>query len=129
MKRCLIFITIWSLLLFMLSLIISGVFPFYPADFYRFTAPFMITSFICFVLGFCGLLIKTKRRFLFIISLITFGLLILPHLYAILQWPGDDDGPGMAWALFIGGGSLFAMLFAFFVLMHCLVKKLRIKQL
>lgn len=128
MKLSLIFITILSSFLFALSLFISGAIGFY-SNFYSFTIPFIIASFSCFILGLCGLLIKKKRRTNFIIAIIVFGFLIVPHLYAILQWPGGDDGPGMAWALFIGGGSFLATIFSFFVSMHYLVKKLRIKQL
>jgi hypothetical protein len=113
MKYCLIFITVWSLLLFLLSLAIAGIFPFYPANFYEFTLPFMITSFSSSLLAAGALFFKERQKILFAMSLILFALMVVPFGYAVSQWPRGDDGPGMAWQFFIGGGSLLATLVAF----------------
>jgi hypothetical protein len=129
MKRFLIFIAIGSLLLFTLSLIITGVFPFYPADFYAFTVPFMIVSFGSFLLALIGILIRKAQKFFFITSLILFALLVAPYAYAISQWPGGDDGPGMAWTIFVGGGAFLAAIFGFFVLLYYLAKKFHVREI
>jgi len=55
-----------------------------------------------------GLVAKPARVDLFWIVIPLHGLLFLPFHFAITRWPGGDDGPGMAWMLFVGGGSCIA---------------------
>ena len=127
MKYCLVFVMIWSLLLFLLSLLASGIIGY--ANFYGFTIPFIVASFSSFVLAVCGLWIKAKRKIIFIYSLVLFSSLVVPHSYALLQWPPDDDGAGILWSFVLGGGVLLALIFGFFVLMHFLARKMRTRQL
>jgi hypothetical protein len=124
MKYCLIFVVTWSFLLFAISLLLSS-----QSGFYTFTIPFILLSFCTFVVGICGLAIQNKRSAFFVSSLIILALLIIPYSIAVSQWPPDDDGIGIGWSFILGGGVLLALLFAFFVLMHYVAKKLRIRQL
>ena len=124
MKYCLLFVAIWSFLLFALSVLISG-----ASGFYAFTVPFILLSFCTFIMGICGLVIRNKRKSFFVFSLILLAMLVIPHSFALLLWPPDDDGTGIVWSFVLGGGVFLALLFTFFVLMHYLAKKLRIRQL
>lgn len=109
MKTGLIIIGIWSLCLFLLSLLIVGAFgSLYDGSFYPFTLPFIVLAGTCVAVAVAGLVGKRIRSTMFWIAAPMHGLLFLPFQFAISRWPGGDDGPGMAWLLFVGGGSCIA---------------------
>lgn len=122
MKYCLGFMAMWSLGLFGLALTVTGIFPFYPAECYPFTQPFLIVSLLSSVLSAAGFVIQNRQRIVFIISLCLFASLVVPWWYAMRQWPGGDDGPGMFWMLFVGGGSILALISVFFMTLYYVAK-------
>ena len=113
MKAGLIVVGIWSAILLFISLAIVGALgPLYDGSFYPFTLPFIVWAGLCTILSIMGLVIKRARSTVFWVVIPLHGLLFLPFRFAIKRWPGGDDGPGMAWAFFVGGGSCIAGLLA-----------------
>jgi hypothetical protein len=86
----------------------SGLFlwAFFVGQDYHTTRIFFVASGIAVLLALAGLIVKRYRRqYLFA----TFGvhlILWMPCLYPIQEWPGGDDGAGMAWFWFLGGACL-----------------------
>lgn len=109
MKTGLIIVGIWSTVLLFLSLTIVGALgPIYAGSFYPFTLPFIVLAGISILPPIYGLVAKQVRAPMFWIAILLHGLLFLPFYYAIKRWPSGDDGPGMAWLIFIGRGSCIA---------------------
>ena len=96
----------WSVCLFLASLTVVGAFGFYAGSFYWFTIPFIAASGMCTATAIVGLCWRARRRVVFWVAAPWHALLILPFAFAMAQWPGGDDGPGMAWMLLIGGARL-----------------------
>lgn len=73
---------------------------------YRTTRVFFVVSGLAVLLALAGLIVpRYRRQYL----LATFGvhlLLWIPCLYPMGEWPGGDDGMGMAWFWFLGGACL-----------------------
>lgn len=73
---------------------------------YHTTRVFFVVSGIAVLLALVGLVVpRYRRRYLFA----TFAVhLVLwaPCLYPIGEWPGGDDGMGMAWFWLLGGACL-----------------------
>lgn len=129
MKACLIIIGIWSAVLLFLSLVITGVFgSLYAGSFYPFTLPFIIATGVLVALTVTGVSAKRARARLFWIAVPLHGLLFLPFYYANSRWPGGDDGPGLAWLFFIGGGSYIAGLVALIIAVIAAVISIRKKM-
>jgi len=123
----LIIIAFWSLRLFLLSLLIVGVFPsLYAGSFYLFTLPFIISSAFCFVLASIALGISKIRPIVFWVVTILHGLLYFPYRLAITRWPGGDDGPGMAWFFILGEGSCVAAVVSI-ILILCVAVSIVVK--
>ena len=113
MKAGLIIVGIWSLVLLFISLAIVGALgTLYDGSFYPFTLPFIVWAGLCAILSIIGLVTTRTRSAVFWVVTPLHGLLFLPFRFAIKRWPGGDDGPGMAWAFFVGGGSCIAGLLA-----------------
>jgi hypothetical protein len=113
MKAALILVGIWSLCLLLLSLLVVGAFnPFHAHSFYAFTWPFIILAALCVIFAIVGLAAKQVRPTAFWLSTPLHGLLCLPYRFAMSQWPGGDDGAGMAWMCLVGWGSYIASLLA-----------------
>jgi hypothetical protein len=100
----LIVLGIWSLLLFGFSLLLAC----NAWRFYVFTLPFIITSGALVGLAATGIIVHRTRTAMFWIAIPLHGLLFLPFYFAMSRWPGGDDGPGLAWMVFVGGGSCIA---------------------
>jgi hypothetical protein len=73
---------------------------------YRTTRVFFVASGVAVLLALAGLIApRYRRQYLFA----TFGvhlILWMPCLYPIGEWPGGDDGMGMAWFWLLGGACL-----------------------
>jgi len=109
MKAGLVIVGVWSVILLLLALTITGAFgDVYAGSFYSFTLPFIIMAATLAVLALAGLLLRPVRGVIFWLAIPLHGFLFVPFLCAIVRWPGGDDGPGMAWLLFVGGGSCIA---------------------
>jgi len=73
---------------------------------YHSTYPFLALSGIAVLLPMAGLLVKRYRRQYLFATLGLHLILWVPCLYPMGEWPGGDDGPGMAWFWFLGGACL-----------------------
>jgi len=102
----------WSALLFLAGLTVVGAFGSYAGSFYWFTIPFLAASGLCAAAAAAGACWRGGRARVFRIVAPLHALLILPSALAMALWPGGDDGPGMAWQLFIFGGSAVALVLA-----------------
>lgn len=101
-KASLIIAGLWSAVLLLLSLAIIS------ERYYPFTLPFIISTAVLVALAIAGLVAKRARVVLFWIVIPLHGLLFLPFYFAITRWPGWDDGPGLGWLFYVGGGSCIA---------------------
>ena len=104
----LIFTAIWSLFLLLIGLTVTGVFPSYAGSFYWFTLSFLFHTATCFFLSVkCQIRPNADLR-----KKITWSIRLLPlsWFFAMVQWPGGDDGPGLAWMLFVGGASVLSLI-------------------
>lgn len=95
-----------------------GVFQVYPGNFYWFTVPFIAASGSCAVAAVVGLCWRARRSAVFWIVGPCHTALLVPFLFAMVQWPGGDDGPGMAWLFLIGAGSVVAFLLGAALMLH-----------
>jgi hypothetical protein len=100
---------IWSLLLLLMGLKVTGLFPFYSyyGSFYWFTVPFLFHAIFCFLMSaYCLFRPNAELK-----KIIRWGVMLFPlsWFFAMIQWPGGDDGPGMAWLFYVGGPSLLSM--------------------
>ena len=109
MKISLVIIAAWSLLLILASLAFIGAFPFYPARLYDFTLPFVSHAIGTHITAVLGVVIRRIRSIIFWPAIALHGSLVLSCRYAMSQWPGGDDGPGMGWFFIVGGGSYVAL--------------------
>ena len=103
----LIIAALWSLLLLLAAMMVSGAFPFYAGSFYWFSVPFHFHASTCMLLSVMCLLRPNQD----IRKIISWLLRLLPisWIFAMMQWPGGDDGPGMAWLLLVGSGSMISL--------------------
>ena len=108
MRTGLVIIGVWSGVLLLLSLTFGGC--------YSFALPFILSAGLCVLLVVLGLIWKQLRATAFWVVMPLHGLLFFPYRYAIARWPGGDDGPGMAWLILVGGGSLIAAFLAIMVI-------------
>lgn len=110
MKAITILVGIWSLVLLFLGFVIVGVFPFYAGSFYWFTLPFLLVAAIGIYLPLARVFngdLSGNRYPEIIVSI----LLPVAWFFALSQWPGGDDGPGIAWAAGLGLGNLLGLVF------------------
>ncbi|MES9972375.1 MAG: hypothetical protein ABW092_20270 [Candidatus Thiodiazotropha sp.] len=98
----------WSLILFAASLLIAST----ANQFYVSTLPFIVTSGLIVILAFIAAQSDRLRRGLYWAVVSMHWLLFVPFFFALNRWPGGDDGPGLAWLLFIGSGSFIAFILA-----------------
>ena len=104
----LIFTAIWSVFLLLIGLTVAGVFPFYAGSYYWFTLPFLFHAAACSFLSIkCQIHPSAGLRKIIIWVVRLFP---LSWLFAMVQWPGGDDGPGMAWMYFVGGTSILSLI-------------------
>jgi hypothetical protein len=103
----------WSACLCLASLIVVGAFGFYAGRFYWFTSPFIVASGLCAATAIWGVSSRSQRSAVFWIVAPWQALLFPAFAFAMAQWPGGDDGPGMAWLLPVGGGSALASVLSF----------------
>ena len=91
-----------------LSFQITGILPGYSGSFYWFTVPHLLLVIACCLIVY----IDYKLGATWSLTLAWIFILVLPVTYwfAISRWPGGDDGPGLAWALLVGGVSLVSVL-------------------
>jgi hypothetical protein len=83
---------------------ITGILPGYAGSFYWFTIPHLVLlplSLAAVIADF-----RLEGRLAFRGALICLGCALPTFLFAMNQWPGGDDGPGMAWAFVVGPASL-----------------------
>ena len=73
---------------------------------YHGTYPFFVLSGIAVLLPMAGLMAKRYRRQYLLATFALHLLLWAPCLYPIGEWPGGDDGPGMAWFWLLGAACL-----------------------
>lgn len=83
---------------------ITGIFPGYSGSFYWFAVPHLVLLPLCIGAIFADILLK--RKITFLIASISLLCLFATYAFALEQWPGGDDGPGMAWAFAVGFASL-----------------------
>jgi hypothetical protein len=97
----------WSVLMLALShhLATQNALAFYPE-----TLPTMWQAGIAAGLALLGMLPPFRKvRFGFLAaSGTTMGLLIVPCIYALIHWPGGDDGGGLGWLVIMGGASVLS---------------------
>ncbi len=108
----LIIIAVWSASLFVVSLLVVGVFPFYRGDFFWFTFPFIAASGLCAAIAILGIFQPRRRRAFFRIVTSWHALLFLPVAFAMDLWPPGDHETAVVWLLIIGGGSIVAFALA-----------------
>ena len=124
MKTGLILVGVWSLCLLLLSLFVVGAFdPLHARSFYAFTLPFIILAALCVVIAVVGLVAKPARAVAFWVSTLLHGFLVLPYRFAMNQWPGGDDGAGMAWMYLVGWGSYVSIVLAVMLIAIVLMAK------
>ena len=87
-----------------LAYTITGVLPGYAGSFYWFTIPHLILLPVSVVA--VALYAVKRRNTMFTAALICLSCLLPTWFFASFQWPGGDDGPGMAWVYGIGLVSL-----------------------
>jgi len=73
---------------------------------YHSTYPFFGLSGIAVLLPMTGLIVKRYGRQYLFATFAVHLILWAPCLYPMGEWPGGDDGPGMAWFWFLGGACL-----------------------
>ncbi len=103
-------ICVWSLIILFLALIVIGLFPFYPGSFYWFTIPLITQALVAFGLSSAYSLNRIPSTKMACTVFIIHLLLPATWYFAMSKWPGGNDGPGLAWYYFVGGGSLIASL-------------------
>lgn len=109
MKIPLIIVGAWSFVLLLTSVSITGAFgSFFPGRYYFCMLPFIVTTAVLVLLVLVSLFTDRARVILFWITIPLHGLLVFPWYYALNRIPGGDDGTGMAWFFFVGGGACFA---------------------
>lgn len=118
MKKRLISVLAVSLILLMLALWIAVIL---AGNQYAFTYPFLSASLISVLVSGPGLYFKRWRSPTFVVSTILLAFLFIPASYALRCWPGGDDGPGMAWILFIVFGSRIAAILSIALLIGSIV--------
>ena len=85
---------------------VTGILPGYAGSFYWFTIPHLLLlplSVVAVVLD----AVRHQRATL-ITALICLSCLLPTWFFASIQWPGGNDGPGMAWVYGIGLASLLS---------------------
>lgn len=85
---------------------ITGVLPGYAGSFYWFTIPHLVllpTAAVMVVLD-----AVRRQRATLVAALLCLVCLLPTWFFAGTQWPGGDDGPGMAWVYGIGLASLLS---------------------
>lgn len=80
---------------------------FYPA-----TIPTMVQAGLAAAVALVGVLRSSRRFACLVTSSVALGLLGLPAFYAMLRWPGGDDGGGFGWAFIVGGGCVASFVIA-----------------
>jgi hypothetical protein len=100
----LILIGIWSAVLLLKSC------PHYYYAGYWFTLPFILLAGACFLLAVIGLFTPSKRKSIFWVIAPVHGAMLIPYGFAMLLWPGGDDGGGLNWLWFVGAASVVALL-------------------
>lgn len=108
MKAINILVGIWGLVLLVLGLVIIGAVPFYAGSFYWFTLPFLLIAaagaYMPLARVASGELSGNRHG-----EILVAVLLPVAWFFALTQWPGGDDGPGMAWAMGLGLGNLLGV--------------------
>jgi hypothetical protein len=95
-----------SLVISLLSLTAINAFSFlYAGSYYPFALPTVAIALYCMSLSTLGLVNIVSRSAGFWCVIPIGCSIYLAFLYAMSQWPGGDDGPGMFWALFVGASS------------------------
>lgn len=102
-KIILISILIFSFFLLLAGLEITGLIPPYSGSFYTFTVPFLLQVLVCVLLSVYSLI--KKNKLIYYSSILLFSSLFLSARYALMHWPGADDGPSLAWFFIIVYGS------------------------
>jgi hypothetical protein len=85
---------------------ITGILPGYAGSFYWFTIPHLVVLPLSTVS--VALDAVRRKRATFIATLICISCLLPTRFFAGRQWPGGDDGPGIAWVYGIGLASLLS---------------------
>jgi hypothetical protein len=85
---------------------ITGILPGYAGSFYWFTIPHLVL--LPLSAAVVALDALRRKRATFIAALICLSCLLPTWFFAGSQWPGGDDGPGMAWVYGIGLASLLS---------------------
>ncbi len=108
-----------SLVLLGLALYISSINGRYGEGFYYFTIPFIIHV----IFGvFLAIFVYNKKNSKNVLKIsIFYSSYFITAVYAILQWPGGDDGPGLAWFYGVVGGSLITMFFGIIFIIYSIV--------
>jgi hypothetical protein len=90
------------------ALEVVGILPGYSGSFYWFTTPHLILALLSPV--FVIVDFKLVARWSVTIASVSMLGLPVTYWFAATRWPGGDDGPGIAWALLVGGFSLVTVL-------------------
>ena len=85
---------------------VTGILPGYAGSFYWFTIPHLVLLPLSIVLVVLDSM--HRKRAVFIGTFICLPCLLPTWYFASSQWPGGDDGPGMAWVYGIGLASLLS---------------------
>jgi hypothetical protein len=89
-----------------LAYTVTGILPGYAGSFYWFTIPHLVL--LPLSAAVVVLDAVRRKRATFLAALICLSCLLPTWLFAGSQWPGGDDGPGMAWVYGIGLASLLS---------------------
>jgi hypothetical protein len=82
------------------------------AHFYPATIPTMVQAGLGAIAAIVGLGVSRLRFLCLAVSSAALGLLGFPAFYAMLRWPGGDDGGGLGWLFIVGGGCFASFVIA-----------------
>lgn len=83
---------------------VTGILPGYAGSFYWFTLPHLVMAPLA--IAVIAVHAKLRTRTSFVSAFICLSCLLPTWFFAGSQWPGGDDGPGMAWVFGVGLSSL-----------------------
>lgn len=86
---------------------VTGILPGYAGSFYWFTIPHLVLLPLSAAVVVLDAI--RRERATFITALLCLSCLLPTWFFAASQWPGGDDGPGMAWVYGIGLASLLSV--------------------
>jgi hypothetical protein len=129
-RYCNAIVSFWALLGLLASLLIVGGFDWlvaYGGSFYLFTVPYLVQMALCFVASGIAVIwhVRLPSRTILVAVAVLLAAAPLSWHFAISRWPGGDDGPGMAWYIYIGLLAIGGTLVSLYIGGFCLLAKMK----